>query len=397
MDRLIYLDHAATTPMRQEAVAAMLPFLSERFGNAGGNYRLGRDARRAVDDARERIAATLGCDAGEIVFTSGGTEGDNTVVSGALADGRVPLCGATEHHAVLDAVRRHGGRVVAVDRLGRLDLEALVAALAANACRRRGVGDGGQQRDRHHQRSGRNRRGRACQPDAIVHTDAVQAPGWVDLAALWAGVDALSLSAHKFGGPKGVGVLVIRRGTALDPLIVGGGQERGRRSGTHNVGGIVATAVALELTAAGTAEQVGRVGALRDRLVAELIAAEVGVTETVPGAYKAAGNAHVLVADVETGRCCSCSMTPACVRRPRQPVPAGRSNRHTCSLPSACPSRPPGAVRFTLGRTTEAADIDGAHGGRRGDQLAARQASPPRRTRRTVSAALRHGSACWWR
>lgn len=361
MDRLIYLDHAATTPMRQEAVAAMLPFLSERFGNAGGNYRLGRDARRAVDDARERIAATLGCDAGEIVFTSGGTEGDNTVVSGALADGRVPLCGATEHHAVLDAVRRHGGRVVAVDRLGRLDLEALVAALAATPAA--GVvsvmavnNEIGTIND-----LGAIAAVVRANSDAIVHTDAVQAPGWVDLAALWAGVDALSLSAHKFGGPKGVGVLVIRRGTALAPLIVGGGQERGRRSGTHNVGGIVATAVALELTAAGTAEQVGRVGALRDRLVAELIAAEVGVTETVPGAYKAAGNAHVLVADVETesllfllddaGVCASAAS--ACSSGALEPS-------HVLTAIGVPVEAARGAVRFTLGRTTEAADIDGA-------------------------------------
>lgn len=361
MEGLIYLDHAATTPMRPEAVAALMPFLSERFGNAGGNYRLGRDARRAVDDARDRIAAVIGCEPGEIIFTSGGTESDNTVIAGAAADGRVPLCGATEHHAVLDAVARDGGRVVAVDRLGRLDLDALAAALAGEPA----VGVVSVMTVNNEIGTINDIAAVAATvragSDAVIHTDAVQVPGWLDLAELWPHVDALSLSAHKFGGPKGVGVLVARRGTALAPLLVGGGQERGRRSGTHNVGGIVAAAVALELTAAGTAEQVGRVGALRDRLVAGLVDADLGATETVPAAHKIAGNAHMLVADVETesllylldeaGVCASAAS--ACSSGALEPS-------HVLLAVGVPAELAAGAIRFTLGSSTQAGDVDRA-------------------------------------
>ncbi|MFZ4519697.1 MAG: cysteine desulfurase family protein [Microthrixaceae bacterium] len=271
------LDHAATTRLRPEARAAMEPFLGDRYGNPSGAHALARDAVRAVDEARERVAGLLGRAPGEVVFTSGGTEADVHAVTGGLpARSGTPVCSAVEHPAVLEPVHALGGRVVAVDALGRVDLDALdhllaelgpatsvVSVMAAN----NEVGtindlDAVAAVVRRH-------------TDAPIHTDAVQAAAWLDLGDVAAPADLVSVSAHKFGGPKGVGVLVVRAGTALSPLLRGGGQERGRRSGTTNVAGVVGLAAALDATARDRARTNERVGALRDRL-ADGLAAAVG-------------------------------------------------------------------------------------------------------------------------
>ena len=299
--QLVYLDHAATTPMRQDAIEAMLPFLAEGYANPSGAHRFARQARRAVDDARDQIASVVGCLPGEIVFTSGGTESDNAAIAGAVwRHGGVPVCPATEHHGVLNVVERHNGRVAGVDEYGRADLDQLasvigddvsiVSVMAVN-----------------------NEVGsindvaavaglvRSAAPNALVHSDAVQAACWLDLRQLWPHVDLLSLSAHKFGGPKGVGVLVIRKGVTIDPLLVGGGQERDRRSGTHNVPGIVAMAVALcRHRRRTTVARASGSATLRDRLVGELVQSVDGVRETVPPEVKVAGGAHVCVEVVES-------------------------------------------------------------------------------------------------
>ncbi|MEX2626436.1 MAG: aminotransferase class V-fold PLP-dependent enzyme, partial [Ilumatobacteraceae bacterium] len=251
-DRLAYLDHAATTPMRPAAVEAMLPFLTERYANPSGSHRFARDARRAIDEARDVVAECLGVPAGWIVFTGCGTESDNAAITGVLdaaaAAGRpgTAVCPAAEHHAVLHPVERHGGVVVGVDRSGRVDLDALgdvlratpdvsvVSVMAVN-------NEVGSITDL----AAVSALVRELAPDAVLHTDAVQAACWTDLRTVTPLVDLLSLSAHKFGGPKGVGVLVVRDGTPVAPIIMGGGQERERRSGTHNVAGIVAAAIAL--------------------------------------------------------------------------------------------------------------------------------------------------------
>jgi cysteine desulfurase len=287
------LDHAATTRLRPEARAAMAPFLDGRYGNPSGGHALARDAMRAVDEARERVADALGCRPGEVVFTSGGTEADVHAVSGGLPPRPgIPVCSAVEHHAVLDPVLALGGRTVAVDRWARLDLDDLADVLAD--CGAPSVGavsvvsvmaannevgtivdlDGVAAVVREHA------------PGTPLHTDAVQAASWLPAPA-WAAADLVSVSAHKFGGPKGVGALVVRGGTRLGPLLPGGGQERGRRSGTTNVAGVVGMAAALASTVAERDATAIATRRRRDRLADRLTSMD-GVAETV-GVARAGG------------------------------------------------------------------------------------------------------------
>ena len=242
---MAYLDHAATTPMRPEAVAAMLPYLTENFGNPSGGHAVARAARLALDDARDAVAAGLGCDPGEVVFTGSGTESDNLAVLGAhAAVGGSVVCSAVEHHAVLRACQSLGGTIVPVDTAGLIDLDALSDALHP------GVGvvsvmlannEVGTIQPLAQVAALVRRRA----PTAVLHTDAIAAVPWIDVAAGARPADLVSVSAHKFGGPKGAGVLVVRRGTPLGPVLHGGAQEQGRRPGTHDLAGIVGTAAAL--------------------------------------------------------------------------------------------------------------------------------------------------------
>jgi cysteine desulfurase len=295
-----YLDHAASTPLRAAAAEAMRPFLGDRYANPSGAHALARDARQAVDEARDVVAAGLGCEPGEVVFTGCGTESDNHAVLGAVRrHGGTAVCPATEHHAVLHPVEHVGGRVVGVDASGVVDLDALAGALDPEVCVVSVM-------------LANNEAGtvqplaavadvvRERAPGAFVHTDAVQAFPWLDVASLASVADLVSVSAHKFGGPKGVGALVVRHGVLLEPLLFGGGQERDRRSGTHNVAGIVAMAAAVRETVESRATEVERVGALRDRLVDGLVCLVPGVIETVPRARKVAGSAHVCIEGVES-------------------------------------------------------------------------------------------------
>jgi cysteine desulfurase len=299
--QVTYLDHAATTPMRAEAVEAMLPFLSARFANPSGSHRAARDARRAVDEARDAVANAVGARPGEIVFTGGGTEGDNAAISGAVGRGRgVAVCPATEHHAVLHAVERCGGTVVEVTATGEVDLEALARVLRADDVAVVSVMAVNNEVGTITDLAAVASVVRELRPHAVLHTDAVQAACWLDLAALVPLVDVLTLSSHKFGGPKGVGVMVQRAGVVLDPLIVGGGQERDRRSGTHNVGGIVATAVALEATGREREAEWKRIAKLRGRIVDGVRCCVADVVETVPGEVALPGIVHLCLPGVES-------------------------------------------------------------------------------------------------
>jgi cysteine desulfurase len=240
--RRAYLDHAATTPLRPEALEAMLPFLGGAFGNPSGGHAESRRARRALDDARDQVAGLLGADLGEVVLTSGGTEADNLALAGAwgaLARSDRPpralVCSAIEHPAVLEAcrdlARRTGAslREVPADKDGVVDLDALadactpevglVSVMAVN----NEIGTV-QPLDRVAELVGDR-----C-PRAVLHTDAVQAVPWLAVGEATAGCGLVSVSAHKFGGPKGMGALVVRDGTGIGPVLHGGGQERGHRA-----------------------------------------------------------------------------------------------------------------------------------------------------------------------
>jgi cysteine desulfurase len=381
---ITYLDHAASTPMRAEAVEAMMPYLSELYANPSGSHRFARRARQAVDESRDIVASVVGCHPNEVVFTGCGTESDNMAITGAVARrGGVAICPAVEHHAVLHVVEHLGehGRVVGVDSFGRVDLDelsavldatpdvAIVSVMAVN-------NEVGTVTDI----AEVARIVRRHAPGALLHTDAVQSACWLDLREIAPHVDLLSLSAHKFGGPKGVGVLVERGGPKVDPLIIGGGQERERRSGTHNTAGIVAAAVALDLTDRDRVEENTRLAILRDALVTGLQERLDGVVETVPPEHKVAGSAHVCIAGIESeallflldeaGVCASAAS--ACASGAMEPS-------HVLAAMGVDRSVALGALRLTLGHTTTAADVDRAIDvvGGSVDQLRRRMASAP--------------------
>ena len=359
-----YLDHAASTPMRAEAIEAMTPYLDHMYANPSGSHRFAREARKALDEARDLVAETLGCKPGEVVFTSGGTEGDNHAILGAVRRlGGVAVCPAAEHHAVLHCVEHVNGVVVRVNNVGTVDLEDLqrvleaateeqpitvVSVMAVN----NEVGSITPMRDV-------ARIVRKYAPNAILHTDAVQAACWLNLREITPLVDALSLSAHKFGGPKGVGVMVIKTGKNLEPLIFGGGQERDRRSGTHNVSGIIATAKALEVTDKTRAAESVRITKLRDRLVDEIRAQVDGVLETVPREHRVPGVAHICFSGLENEALLFlldqadvyASAASACASGAMEPS-------HVLEAMGVERSWSNGALRLSLGHTTTDAEID---------------------------------------
>jgi cysteine desulfurase len=358
---LVYLDHAATTPMRPEAIAAMLPYLDGQFANPSGSHRFARQARHALDEARETVAGVVGCRAGEVVFTAGGTEADNAAILGAVrARPGLAVCSAAEHHAVLHAVEQVHGAVVGVDATGCIDLEQLSSALTAATGPVTIVSamavnnEVGSITDVAAVAAAVRRHA----PGGLVHTDAVQAAAWLDLAQIWRDVDLLSLAAHKFGGPKGVGVLAVREGTVLEPLLVGGGQERERRSGTQNVAGAVAMAEALRLAAAEREVERTRLGALRDLLVDGIVGALDDVRETVPRHRKVAGSAHLCILGVENeallylldeaGVCASAAS--ACAAGAMEPS-------HVLAAMGIERPWGAGALRLTLGRASTSTDV----------------------------------------
>lgn len=269
----IYLDHAATTPLRTEVREAMLPFLNERFGNPSSVHRWGREARAALDDARARLAAVIGARASEIIFTRGGTESDNLAVFGRVRCGKgAPVvCSAFEHKAVLAAARaaveERALRLLPVSGDGVVDSDALPSLLEPRPCIvsvmwvNNEVGS----------IQPIEQLATRCREAGVpFHTDAVQALGKLRVRVDEVPVDLLSVSAHKISGPKGVGALYVRRGTAVAPFVHGGGQERGLRSGTEDVAGAVGLAVAAELADRDREETMRRLGTLRDRLEAAL-------------------------------------------------------------------------------------------------------------------------------
>lgn len=286
-----YLDHASTTPLRPEALAAMVPALRDGVGNPSGAHALARRARAALDGAREQLAVIVGCEPGEIVFTSGGTEADNLAVRGVLGVRRgTVVCSAIEHHAVLHPVEAAGGRVVPVDRRGVVDLDALARSLDDDVAlvsvllvnnETGTIQPLAAIADIVHERA----------PGAVLHTDAAQALCWVDVRTAAAAADLVTLASHKCGGPVGTGALVIRAGVTIQPQQLGGGQERERRSGTQDVAGALGFAAAALASDREREALVARATRWRDDLVAAVLTGVPGAVESaVP---EGAGRDHL--------------------------------------------------------------------------------------------------------
>jgi cysteine desulfurase len=306
MTRTIYLDHAATTPVDPRVVEAMLPYLTERFGNPSSVYRLGREARKGLDDARQTVADILRASPQEVIFTSSGTEGDNLALKGVAQamrqEGRGShlITSAIEHHAVLHTCEylEHDGFQVTylpVDSAGLVHPETLaramrpdtilVSIMVAN-------NEVGTVEPLHELAEVVHAHG------AYFHSDAVQAGAYLPLDVETLGVDLLSLSAHKFHGPKGVGVLYARRGVPLLPQMHGGGQERNRRSSTENVAGIVGLATALRLVEEGREEYSAHCTTLRDRLIEGILAGIPGARLNGHRTLRLPNNANFCFAEV---------------------------------------------------------------------------------------------------
>jgi cysteine desulfurase len=372
-DKSVYLDHAATTPMHPAAIEAMTTVLAT-VGNASSLHGTGRVARRRMEEARETLAKLLGARPSEVIFTAGGTESDNLAVKGiywARRDAeprrRRIVTTAVEHHAVLDSVEwlaEHEGAEVTWlptasdgsvspaalrDALQDHDDVALVSVMWAN-----------------------NEVGTimpltelaavAAEFDVPMHSDAVQAIGQIPVDFAASGLSAMSVAAHKFGGPTGVGALLLRRDTACVPLLHGGGQERDVRSGTPDVAGAVAMAAAAEVAIENMDTTTARVAVLRDRLVDGVLSSiDDVVLNGATGAQRLPGNAHFTFRGCEgdsllmllDARGIECSTGSACTAGVAQPS-------HVLIAMGADPASARGSLRLSLGHTSVEADVDAA-------------------------------------
>jgi cysteine desulfurase len=369
---ITYLDHAATTPLRPEVAAAMASVHERQLGNPTGSHPPAQRARALLEDARDEVAAFLGRDPGEIVFTSGGTEAANLAVLGTAEAAfrtrgeAVVLASAVEHPAVRESAKAAGQmgvdvRELPVDRAGLIDRDALDRTLSSR-CTVVAV------------MTANNETGviqpladvvdsvRRRAPAAYVFTDAVQAAPYLDLAGVAAGVDMVGLSAHKFGGPVGTGALAVSSRVNLSPRIYGGGQERERRSGTPDVAGAVGMAAALQLVTKERAAAVSHVSKLRDRLAEGLLAAMAWAHRTVPvGVPVLPGHLHLCLPGVDReellvalgGKGICVSGGSSCASGALEPS-------HVLAAMGVDRDWAVGAVRFSLGHDTTDEDVDRA-------------------------------------
>jgi cysteine desulfurase len=360
----VYLDSHATTPVDPRVVAAMLPFFSETFGNpASSSHAWGWTANQAVEVARREVAGILGASPREVIFTSGATESNNFALWGvaerAPAGRRHLVVSAIEHKAVLESAARLGQAgwrvsIAPVGPDGRVDRDAfaelvsdetaLVSVMAAN--NEIGVLQSLAELSAIAHRHG-----------ALVHTDAAQAVGKVPIDVNAMGVDLLSLTAHKMYGPKGCGALYVRKQTAIGPLLVGGGQERGLRSGTLNVPGIVGLGKACAIATAEMPAEGPRLGRLRDRLLAGLEEGVGGLTVNGSIAHRLPHNLHVSFEDVD-GESLLIGIGDIAVSSGSACASASATPSHVLSAILGTHPVPSASIRFGLSRFTTEADID---------------------------------------
>ena len=370
-NKIIYFDHGATTQMRPEVLDAMLPYMQSSYGNPSSIYTLAQEARKAVDESRESVARILGARVSEIMFTSGGTESDNAAIKGAALAmrnlGNHIITTQIEHHAVLHTCQQmeqfgfdvtylpvdKDGRVSVSDVLNAVkDETILVSVMMANneigtiqplKDIVKAVKDLAKDRNK----------------TVLLHTDAVQAVGALEVNVMNLGVDMLSLSAHKFYGPRGVGALYLKRGTPFEPLMMGGGQERQNRSGTENVAGIVGLAKALILSEKEREELQARLLSKRDRIISSLQEKVENVTINGHIVNRLANNISVSFHGVEgepvllgldfAGICASSGS--ACSSASLEPSHVLTAIGHSAELAQ-------GTLRITLGRDNTDADVD---------------------------------------
>ena len=361
----VYLDHAATTPVDQRVIEAMLPYFHEAFGNPSSVHAIGQDARRTVEDVRGKIASFLVAKPEEIIFTSGGTESDNTAIKGvayAMEDkGNHIITSSIEHHAVLETCRyleKQGFHVtyLAVDRSGVVDPDdvrrtitdktVLISIMHAN----NEIGTiepiaeiGKIARER----------------EIFFHTDAVQTFGHLPTDVGELNVDLLSASAHKLCGPKGVGMLYVREGTRMIPFMHGGGQERGRRASTHNVPGIAGLGKAVELAKEMMWEEAEKLTSLRDKMIKKILE---GIDDTVLNGHpvqRLPNNINVSIGYIEgeamilnlDGEGIACATGSACTSSSMEPS-------HVLAAIGLPHDFTHGSLRLTMGRTTSEEDVD---------------------------------------
>ncbi|MBI2957005.1 MAG: cysteine desulfurase NifS [Acidobacteria bacterium] len=363
--RRVYLDHNATTPLAREVVEAMMPYLTEEYGNASSIHSVGQRARAGVEQARAQVAALIGAREKDVIFTSGGTEADNLAIRGAVGasakSAKHVITSTIEHHAVLNtcqALEAEGVRVtyVSVNRAGVVDPEDVRRALTPDTVLITIM-------------QANNELG-SVQPIAEIarlarahkvafHTDAVQSAGKLPIRVEELGVDLLSLSAHKIYGPKGVGALYIRRGTRLKPLMFGGHHERDRRPGTENVAGIVGFGKAAELARLHLEEEAKRLAALRDELERRLLA-RIPHTGLNGDPARRTPNTTNLYFDFIEGeplvialdlKGIACSTGAACSSGAVEPS-------HVLTAIGLPPERARASLRFSFGRANTAADVD---------------------------------------
>jgi cysteine desulfurase len=362
-----YLDHAATTPVLPEVREAMLPFLGEDFGNPSSVHAAGRRAKAAVEDARERVAAAIGASPSEVVFTAGGTEADNLAIKGAVrklrGNGDHLVSTPFEHHAVLDTLewlegQGFRGTLVKIPSTGVVAPGDVAAAVTASTILVSVL-------------TVNNEIGtiqpivevtagvKAANPNALVHTDAVQALGNIPVDVKGWGVDLAAFSAHKLGGPKGVGALYVRSGVPLEPILHGGGHERGLRSGTLNVPGIAGFGVAAEIAEREVEEKAERLAKMRDRLLDGIKVAIPDIAVNGDLERRVAGNLNISIPNTEGETLLLLLDQAGIAASAGSACQSGAIDPSHVLVALGVPRKLAiGSLRFSLGRASTDADID---------------------------------------